>query len=77
MQPQMKITDAHIPAPRSLRRLLLVALLGAAALLLVPLAGRAAAMTCDGKHVTIMGTAGNDTIVGKAGSDVIYGGGGH
>ena len=36
-----------------------------AALLLVPLAGQAAAMTCGGKKVTIMGTAGNDNIVGK------------
>ncbi len=57
---------------------LLAALLGCvAALLLLPLAGSASAMTCDGKKVTIMGTPGPDHIVGKKASDVIYGGGGN
>jgi Ca2+-binding RTX toxin-like protein len=44
--------------------------------LLIPLAGQALAMKCDGKKVTIKGTAGNDHLVGKKASDVIYGGGG-
>ena len=57
-------------------RLLTGALACACGLLLAPLAGSAAAMSCNGKHVTIMGTPGNDTIVGKGASDVIYGGGG-
>lgn len=57
-------------------RLLLGIFACAGGLLLVPLAGQAAAMSCDGKKVTIMGTPGNDTIVGKGASDVIYGGGG-
>ncbi|MFL5898093.1 MAG: calcium-binding protein [Solirubrobacterales bacterium] len=58
-------------------RFLLAALAGAAALLLLPLAGEAQAMKCDGKKVTIRGTAGDDHIVGKRASDVIYGGGGN
>lgn len=57
-------------------RLLAIALLGAAALLLAPLAGEAAAKRCAGKKVTIMGTPGDDVIVGKKASDVIHGGGG-
>jgi len=57
-------------------RLFVAALICACGLLLAPLAGQAAAMTCGGKKVTIMGTAGNDTLVGKGASDVIYGGGG-
>jgi Ca2+-binding RTX toxin-like protein len=56
-------------------RLLALALACATGLLLAPLAGDAA-MRCDGKKVTIMGTPGNDTIVGKKASDVIYGGAG-
>src|SRR4051812_21600189 len=39
-------------------------------------AAQAQAKKCDGKKVTIMGTAGPDHIVGKKASDVIYGGGG-
>ncbi len=58
-------------------RLLVLALLCACGLLLIPLAGSAAAMTCGGKKVTIMGTPGDDRIVGKGASDVIYGGGGN
>ena len=58
-------------------RLLLAALVCAAGLLLLPLAGRAEAKKCDGKKVTIRGTAGNDHIVGKKASDVIDGGGGN
>ena len=46
-----------------------------ALLLVAP--GQAAAMSCGGKHVTIVGTPGNDVIVGKKASDVIYGGGGN
>jgi Ca2+-binding RTX toxin-like protein len=62
---------------RSSSRLILPALIFATGLfLLLPLAGQALAMKCDGKKVTIMGTAGNDHIVGKKASDVIYGGGG-
>jgi Ca2+-binding RTX toxin-like protein len=57
-------------------RLFVAALLCACGLLLAPLASQAAAKSCGGKHVTIMGTPGNDTIVGKGASDVIYGGGG-
>lgn len=57
-------------------RFLLAALTCAAAMLLVPLAGTAAAASCGGKHVTIHGTPGDDTIVGKGASDVIDGGGG-
>ncbi|HEY0317564.1 MAG TPA: calcium-binding protein [Solirubrobacterales bacterium] len=62
---------------RTSMRLALAALFCAVGLLLVPLAGKAAAMTCGGKKVTIMGTSGNDVIVGKKASDVIYGGGGN
>jgi Ca2+-binding RTX toxin-like protein len=58
-------------------RFLLATIAGALALLLAPLAGQAAAKSCGGKHVTIMGTAGDDVIVGKGASDVIYGGGGN
>jgi len=50
-------------------------LLAALALLLL-CAAQAQAKKCDGKKVTIMGTAGNDHLVGKKASDVIYGGGG-
>jgi Ca2+-binding RTX toxin-like protein len=45
--------------------------------LLLFFAAQAQAMKCDGKKVTIKGTAGNDQIVGKKASDVIYGGGGN
>ncbi|MGC1165758.1 MAG: calcium-binding protein [Solirubrobacterales bacterium] len=55
----------------------LAALICACGLLLAPLAGQAAAKSCAGKHVTIMGTAGDDRIVGKGASDVIDGGGGN
>ena len=65
------MTSAH-----RLTRLLVLALACACGLLLIPLAGNAAALSCGGKKVTIMGTAGNDRIVGKKASDVIYGGGG-
>jgi Ca2+-binding RTX toxin-like protein len=58
-------------------RLLLAALAGSFVLLLVPFAGQAWALKCDGKKVTIKGTAGDDHIVGKKASDVIYGGGGN
>lgn len=61
----------------SLLRLLAAVLACTAGLLLVPLVGNAAAITCGGKKVTIIGTPGNDVIVGKAASDVIYGGGGN
>lgn len=64
-------------APHPIARLLAAVLFCAAGLLLVPLASNAAAMTCGGKKVTIMGTPGDDVIVGKAASDVIYGGGGN
>jgi Ca2+-binding RTX toxin-like protein len=57
-------------------KLLCVALACALGLLLAPLASGAAAKTCGGKKVTIMGTPGPDHIVGKKASDVIYGGGG-
>src|SRR5215213_3193957 len=60
----------------ALLRMLGVALLCAFGLLLVPLTASAAAKTCAGKKVTIMGTPGDDVIVGKGASDVIYGGGG-
>src|SRR3954463_7968092 len=49
-------------------RFFLAALAGAAGLLLLPLAGQAQAMKCDGKKVTIMGPAGNDHIAGKKAS---------
>ena len=39
-------------------------------------AAQAQALKCDGKKVTIKGTAGDDKIVGKKASDVIWGGGG-
>jgi Ca2+-binding RTX toxin-like protein len=57
-------------------RILLAALVGAFALLAIPLVSSAAAKTCAGKKVTIMGTPGDDVIVGKGASDVIHGGGG-
>jgi len=58
-------------------RSLLAAFACAVGLLLVPMAGQAMAMKCDGKKVTIKGTSGNDHLVGKKASDVIYGGGGN
>ena len=58
-------------------RLPLSLLAATAALLLLPLAGSASAMKCDGKKVTIKGTPGNDHLVGKKASDVIDGGGGN
>ncbi|HEU5252416.1 MAG TPA: calcium-binding protein [Solirubrobacterales bacterium] len=61
--------------PRALR-LPALCLLAVLSLLLLFVA-EAQAMKCDGKKVTIMGTAGNDHIVGKKASDVIYGGGGN
>jgi Ca2+-binding RTX toxin-like protein len=54
---------------------LLVVLCALFLLLLTP--SVAAAKSCGGKRVTIMGTAGNDVIVGKKASDVIDGGGGN
>jgi Ca2+-binding RTX toxin-like protein len=69
----MEIT---VVSPTLRTRLFLAVLICASILLLAPLTGGAAAMTCAGKQVTIMGTAGNDVIVGKKASDVIYGGGG-
>ncbi len=51
---------------RTQTRLFLAALLCACGLLLAPLAGQAAAKSCGGKHVTIMGTAGDDTSSAKA-----------
>lgn len=57
-------------------RLLLAALACAAGLLLLPLAGTANALRCEGKKVTIKGTGGKDHLVGKKAPDVIYGGGG-
>lgn len=58
-------------------RVLPAALACAAGLLLLPFAGVAAAAKCDGKKVTIKGTAGNDRIVGKKAPDVIDAGGGN
>lgn len=57
-------------------RILWLTLACALGLLLAPLASGAAAKTCGGKKVTIIGTPGPDHIVGKKASDVIYGGGG-
>ena len=57
-------------------KILWLTLACALGLLLAPLASGAAAKTCGGKKVTIMGTPGPDHIVGKKASDVIYGGGG-
>jgi Ca2+-binding RTX toxin-like protein len=57
-------------------RLLLAALACAAGLLLLPFAGEAQALKCNGKKVTIKGTPGKDHLVGKKAPDVIYGGGG-
>jgi Ca2+-binding RTX toxin-like protein len=53
------------------------AALGAVIILLVPAWSQASAARCDGRHATIVGTAGDDVIVGKRASDVIYGGGGN
>lgn len=58
-------------------RMLSALVLATGLFLLLPFAGQALAMKCDGKKVTIMGTPGNDHIVGKKASDVIYGGGGN
>jgi len=62
--------------PRLRTRTLLAILASVAGLLALPLAGSAAAKSCNGKRVTIMGTPGDDVLVGKGASDVIYGGGG-
>lgn len=66
-----------MPARHRRVRIALFCLACAAGLLALPLASSAAAATCGGKHVTIMGTPGNDVIVGKGASDVIDGGGGN
>lgn len=58
-------------------RVLLAALACAAGLLLLPFAGVAEALQCEGKKVTIKGTGGKDHLVGKKAPDVIYGGGGN
>lgn len=63
------------PATRNACGLLLL-LLAAALLLLAPPTGTAA-VTCNGKKATIVGTPGDDVIVGKRASDVIWGGGGN
>jgi Ca2+-binding RTX toxin-like protein len=57
-------------------RLLFGVLACAVGLLLIASTGVAQAAKCDGKKVTIKGTAGDDHIVGKKASDVIDGGGG-
>ena len=64
----------HMPV--TLRTLRLPALLLLAFLSLFVFAAQAQAMKCDGKKVTIKGTAGDDKIVGKKASDVIWGGSG-
>jgi Ca2+-binding RTX toxin-like protein len=64
----------HMPV--TLRTLRLPALLLFAFLSLFVFAAQAQAMKCDGKKVTIKGTAGDDKITGKKASDVIWGGGG-
>jgi Ca2+-binding RTX toxin-like protein len=70
-------TDAiAMPNRSAASRAFALAFIAAAALLLVPMTSSALAMKCDGKKVTIMGTAGNDHLIGKKASDVIYGGGG-
>jgi Ca2+-binding RTX toxin-like protein len=69
--------EEAVALARTPSRLFLAALLCACGLLLAPLAGQAAAKSCGGKQVTIMGTAGDDHIVGKGASDVIWGGGGN
>lgn len=62
--------------PLTLRALRLPALALLATLSLLVFAAQAQALKCDGKKVTIKGTAGDDKIVGKKASDVIWGGGG-
>jgi Ca2+-binding RTX toxin-like protein len=62
--------------PVTLRTLRLSALTLFAILSLFVFAAQAQALKCDGKKVTIKGTAGDDKIVGKKASDVIWGGGG-
>jgi Ca2+-binding RTX toxin-like protein len=47
-----------------------------AVLLIEPFAVRTAALRCDGRKATIVGTPGNDRLVGRRASDVIHGGGG-
>lgn len=57
---------------------LLISLFALAGLMLAsPLTAGAAAKTCGGKRVTIMGTPRDDVIVGRGANDVIYGGGGN
>jgi Ca2+-binding RTX toxin-like protein len=62
--------------PTTFRAFRLPAVAFFAALTLLLFAAQAQALKCDGKKVTIKGTAGDDHIVGKKASDVIYGGGG-
>lgn len=64
----------HMPV--TLRTLRLPAVTLFAILSLFVFAAQAQALKCDGKKVTIKGTAGDDKIVGKKASDVIWGGGG-
>jgi Ca2+-binding RTX toxin-like protein len=62
--------------PVTLKALRLPLLTLFAILSLFVFAAQAQALKCDGKKVTIKGTAGDDKIVGKKASDVIWGGGG-
>ncbi|HEY6729603.1 MAG TPA: hypothetical protein VI039_01105 [Solirubrobacterales bacterium] len=62
--------------PVTLRTLRLPVLTLFAILSLFVFTAQAQALKCDGKKVTIKGTAGDDRIVGKKASDVIWGGGG-
>jgi Ca2+-binding RTX toxin-like protein len=62
--------------PVTLKTLRLPVLLLLAFLSLFVFAAQAQALKCDGKKVTIKGSAGDDKIVGKKASDVIWGGGG-
>jgi Ca2+-binding RTX toxin-like protein len=65
---------SSMPIPSRAVRLPVLALL--AILSLFVFAAQAQALKCDGKKVTIKGTAGDDRIVGKKASDVIDGMGG-
>ena len=66
-----------MPNPLFSIKKLLIVLAFSVGLLALPLASAAAAKSCGGKKVTIMGTPGDDVLVGKGASDVIYGGGGN
>lgn len=69
--------STHTRRNRGTIGLIAVALLVSALLVAIPSESQAGVLKCDGKTVTITGTAGDDVINGTANADVIHGLGGN